>query len=79
MLELRQDPRRVIERVAAGETLTLTYRGRAVMRMAPIETAGATDDGYRRLLDLVGAAGESAGALSADDPDRAIDRLVYGD
>lgn len=75
MLDLRRDPKAVIRRVAGGEELTLTYRGRAVMRLAPVaEDAPPADDPIYRLFEF----GDEAQGLPEGDRDREIDRIVYG-
>jgi len=41
--ELRQNASRYLRRVATGETLEVTDRGRAVARLVPIESGSARD------------------------------------
>jgi prevent-host-death family protein len=41
--ELRQDASGVLRRVAAGESLIVTHRGRPVARLSPIESRGLQD------------------------------------
>lgn len=75
MLDLRRDPKAVIRRVVGGEELTLTYRGRAVMRLAPVaQDKPPADDPIYRLFEF----GGQAQRLPQAGRDREIDRIVYG-
>ncbi|MDN5850500.1 MAG: type II toxin-antitoxin system Phd/YefM family antitoxin [Nitrococcus sp.] len=75
MLDLRRNPKSVINRVLQGEALTLTYRGRAVMRLSPIKQAQPpADDLFYRLCDFA----EEAEPLPEHNRDRTIDRIIYG-
>ena len=58
--ELRNDTAGVLRRVAAGETVRVTYNGRPVADLVPVERAAT----FVSLGDLVGAIG---GVLAADD------------
>jgi len=72
MVELRLHADRVIQRVKAGESLVLTYRGRPVLRLEPLaaEELGA-DDPFYALADL----GDDTGASLTNEQ---IDETVYG-
>lgn len=72
MLDLRQRAETIINEVRRGQTMVLTYRGRAAVRLEPIrpETV-AQDDPFYGLSDLADARGRS---LSNDE----IDDIVYG-
>jgi prevent-host-death family protein len=72
MLELRTQAEEVLNRVQRGERLVLTYRGRPVARLEPVETdAYPPDDPFLSITDL---AESGSGPLSNAD----IDRIVYG-
>lgn len=46
VVDLRRNPKRILEAIARNETVTLTYRGKPVARIAPIaeEPAAAPAD-----------------------------------
>ena len=72
MLELRKNAESLIEEVRRGRSLVLTYRGRAVARIEPIETAAAPpDDPFYGLSEL---ADSRPGSLN----NREIDKILYG-
>jgi antitoxin (DNA-binding transcriptional repressor) of toxin-antitoxin stability system len=72
MVELRLHADRIIQRVKAGETLVLTYRGRPALRLEPLpaEELGA-DDPFYALADLADDTGASL-------TNEQIDEIVYG-
>ena len=41
--ELRIQPGRIIEHVSHGEEITITYRGKRIAKMVPIEDSTTTD------------------------------------
>jgi prevent-host-death family protein len=72
MLDLRQRAEQIVDEVQAGQTLVLTYRGRPVLRLEPIQPDGVdADDPFYRLADLASNRGSG---LS----NREIDEIVYG-
>lgn len=72
MLEFRRDAERIIDRVRQGQRLLLTYRGKPVMRLEPLQEPTADrDDPFYALADLGASISEP---LNNDE----IDRTVYG-
>ena len=72
MLDFRKQADRVLARVAKGESIVLTYRGKPVARLEPVGAeAIAADDPVYGLAEL---ASQSAKPLT----NAAIDRIVYG-
>ena len=71
MLELRQHAQEIIRQVQEGERFILTYRGKLIARIEPIETAIPADDPFYRLSDL--ADPEAEGLTN-----RQIDEAIYG-
>jgi len=73
MLELRRNAEALIGEVQRGQSLVLTYRGRAVARIEPVRSrTAAADDPFYRLADLADSRGAS---LS----NRQIDEILYGE
>ena len=73
MVELRQHADKIVRRVMNGQRLVLTYRGKAVMRLEPMEANQITeDDPIYGLADLADADAES---LSNEQ----IDDTIYGE
>ncbi len=70
MLELRQHAAMVLDRVRAGQTLVLTYRGEQVARLEPISHEVAESDSF---YSLAKKADENAPAMT----NRQIDEVVY--
>jgi len=71
MLDLRRDAHGIIERVHRGQRLVLTYRGKPMVRLEPIEAEAGAEDPFYGLADHAGPEGDS---LS----NREIDEVVYG-
>jgi prevent-host-death family protein len=72
MLELRQRADQIIGRVRRGERFLLTYRGKPVAKLEPVQdTAIAADDPFYRLADLAADKGKSL-------TNREMDELIYG-
>ena len=72
MLEFRRNAEKIIRRSLQGERLVMTYRGRPVCRLEPVQAqAPAADDPFYRLPDL--AAGKGTSLTNAE-----MDRIVYG-
>ena len=74
MLEFRKNAQEIIRRAMKGERTLLTYRGKPVLRLEPVnETEGPSEaDPFYALGDLADAEVET---LSNED----MDRLVYED
>jgi antitoxin (DNA-binding transcriptional repressor) of toxin-antitoxin stability system len=71
MLEFRKDAEAVIRRVQKGQRLVLTYRGKAVARLEPIQDRLVnSDDPFYRLCSLADDRGESL-------TDREMDEIIY--
>lgn len=72
--ELKQNASAVVARAAAGETVTITDRGRAVAQMTPLPTPGLSDrvaqglvrPPRRSLRDLPPPLPAAAGPASAE-------------
>ena len=75
MLEFRRNAKRALEAVQRGERVLLTYRGKAVARLEPVNPEIAPvspDDPLLRIDDF--AIDGPGGSLSNEE----IDRLIYG-
>jgi prevent-host-death family protein len=73
ILEFRRDADAVIRKVRQGKRLILTYRGKPVMRLEPIqEQRLGADDPFYSLAQLAAPKGES---LTNEE----IDQIVYAD
>ena len=71
ILEFRRDADAVIRKVRQGKRLILTYRGKPVMRLEPIqEPSDAEDDPFYALPELATSNGQS---LTNEE----IDQIVY--
>ncbi|MCA9790159.1 MAG: type II toxin-antitoxin system prevent-host-death family antitoxin [Candidatus Eremiobacteraeota bacterium] len=71
MVEFRRDTEKILDRVARGERLLLTRRGKPVLRLEPLQREFADVDPFYSLADL---------AVEEMPLDNAtIDRLVYGE
>jgi len=74
MLELRTNSKKVLDRLARGESLVLTHRGKPVARLQPPEDDPDVSPGDPLLhLDQHGFDGPG-GLLSK----KSIDRMLYG-
>jgi antitoxin (DNA-binding transcriptional repressor) of toxin-antitoxin stability system len=75
MVELRSRGRDVIKRLERGETLALTYRGKKVATLVPVEAEAGRpippDDPIRTFHRFA----EPMGAMKNEE----IDQLLYGD
>ena len=69
MLELRRNAQSIIDDVQRGQRLVLTYRGKPMARIEPLETLPGDTDAFYDLADLADADGES---LTNSEMDRAI-------
>lgn len=72
MLQFRRDADAVLKQVVQGRTFVLTYRGKPVARLEPIESKAAIGDDPIYQLDQLATEGKEP--LSNSD----IDRIVYG-
>jgi antitoxin (DNA-binding transcriptional repressor) of toxin-antitoxin stability system len=71
MLEFRRNARELIDRISGGERMVLTYRGKPVVRLEPIEKDRIReDDPFYKLPEAAHSGGES---MSNEE----IDRTVY--
>ena len=75
MLEFRRNARKALNTILRGESLLLTYRGKPVARMEPIEAAAMPVPDNDPLLRLDDFAVEGPGGRIESDE---IDRIVYG-
>ena len=75
MLDLRKRAAQVVREVAGGQEYTLTYRGKAVLKMSPLEqNTPLENDAFFRLMDELGQhQPERTETLSNQD----MDRLIY--
>jgi prevent-host-death family protein len=71
MVEFRHHAQDVVERVRRGQRLMLTYRGKDIARIEPVEPKTAAGDPFYGLAGLADAEG---GSLS----NREMDEAVYG-
>lgn len=71
MLEFRQHARDIVERVRSGQSIVLTYRGKPMARIEPLEPSVSGEDPFYALADL---ADEDGLSLTNDD----IDEALYG-
>ena len=72
ILEFRRHAEAIIRKVRQGKRLILTYRGKPVIRLEPIEQPDPTaDDPFYALPELATAKGRS---LTNEE----IDHIVYG-
>lgn len=72
MLDLRRDAEGIIRKIERGARFMLTYRGKPVARLEPVESGAAeASDPFYRLGNL---ADPSAGPLT----NQQIDDILYG-
>ena len=73
MLEFRRHARKIVERVHNGQRLILTYRGRPMARMEPLEDADEirANDPFYRLAKIADGTGRSM-------TNRDMDEAIYG-
>ena len=68
MLEFRKDAEHVVRQIQAGERLILTYRGKPVARLEPMEESGVdVTDPFYSLDRLADAEGKSLSNREMDD------------
>ena len=72
MLDLRRRAEAIVRAVQGGQRMVLTYRGRPVVRLEPVEPEPAPeDDAFYRLPELADGRG---GPLTNEQ----IDKILYG-
>ena len=70
MLEFRRNAREVIEKISSGECMVLTYRGKPMVRLEPVEEERIReDDPFYKLPEMAEEDGES---MSNEEMDRTI-------
>jgi prevent-host-death family protein len=75
MLEFRKNAEGVLRRVARGERIVLSHRGKPAARLEPLVVHGSVDPGMDPFLSIARRAKPSPkGKTKHED----IDRLVYG-
>lgn len=72
MLEFRRNAEAVLRRVARGEHLVLSHRGRPAVRLEPLADVAASDDPFLRIADR--ATPSPHGSIDHSE----IDRILYG-
>jgi len=71
MLEFRRDAEAIIRKVRQGQRLIMTYRGKPVMRLEPIQSSTpCPDDPFYQLAQIATANGKP---LTNEE----IDQIVY--
>ena len=70
MVELRKDAEGTLRRLRRGQSVILTYRGKAVARLEPIHDA--VDGGDDPVFDLEGLAGDEGSDLGNAEIDRIL-------
>ena len=75
MLQFRRNAEGVLRRIAKGERLMLTHRGKPAARLEPVEAPGAVDPVNDPFLSIAGRAKPSPKGKTrhAD-----FDRILYG-
>ena len=71
MLELRKNAHSIIEKVEKGQPFVLTYRGRPVARLQPLEDEPRGDDPIYSLAGMADSKGKSLTNME-------IDQELYG-
>ena len=72
MLEFRRNAEAVLHRVARGERLVLSHRGRPAVRLEPLAEAAASDDPFLTIADR--AIPSPLGSTDHQD----MDQILYG-
>jgi prevent-host-death family protein len=72
MLDLRRRAEAIVRAVQGGQRMVLTYRGRPVLRLEPVEPAPApSDDDFYKLPELADRRGSGL-------TNEQIDKILYG-
>jgi len=74
ILEFRKDAARILRRIAAGERLILSHRGKPAARLEPMREAGSSSDDDPFLTIGRRATPSPKGPTRHED----IDRILYG-
>ena len=74
MVEFRRDAEAVIRKAMQGQRMILTYRGKPVLRLEPIENGEPREDDPIYHLDKLVPEDAKGGHLTNEE----IDRIVYG-
>ena len=75
MLEFRRNAEKVLQRIAKGERLLLSHRGKPAARLEPIDKPAAADTLHDPFLNI-GARAEASPKGKTHHTD--IDRILYG-
>ena len=75
MLEFRKDAESVLRRVAKGERLVLSHRGKPAARLEPVNGPSNADPGSDPFLSIARRATPSPKGKTKH---RDIDRILYG-
>ena len=75
MLTFRQSAERILQRVARGERLILSHRGKPVARLEPLGREEALDDSTDPFLTIARRALPSPRGKTSH---QEIDRILYG-
>ena len=75
MLEFRRDAESVLRRVAKGERLVLSHRGKPAASLEPVDVASNADPGSDPFLSIVRRAKPSPKGKTKH---RESDRILYG-
>jgi prevent-host-death family protein len=75
MLEFRKNAERVLRRVAQGERLVLSHRGKAAARLEPVTAAPGAAVSHDPFLDIGRRAAASPKGKTRHGQ---IDRILYG-
>ena len=75
MLEFRRDAGSVLRRVARGERLVLSHRGKPAVRLEPVNGPSSADPGSDPFLSIGRRATASPKGKTKH---RDIDRILYG-
>lgn len=75
MLEFRQNAEGVLRRIAKGERLVLSHRGKPAARLEPLLANGTVNPGTDLFLNIARRAKASPKGKTRHED---IDRLIYG-
>jgi len=75
MLEFRSHAERILLRIARGERLLLTHRGKPAARLEPLDTPAAADPSKDPFLNIANRATPSPKGKTDH---RDLDRILYG-
>lgn len=75
MLEFRRNAEGVLRRVAKGERLVLSHRGKPAARLEPLVAQGSVDPGADSFLNIARRAKPSPKGKTKH---RDLDQIIYG-